>query len=121
MRQFPIYTTRGEWVALLLETGLIYNPQGDWIGWVDRSGQVYSTLGEYVGWLAKDFRVLRKREPPEPRPRQPIPPHDKKIQVPRSVPLPPLMSDLMYDTIDVFEDMPERLEPMDYDKVADID
>lgn len=121
MQQFPIYTSRGDWAALLLANGLLYNSQGEWIGWVDKSANVYSTLGLTVGWLAKDFRVLCRREITMPLTRYTPPAHEKRISVPRSVPLAPLMGDLPYDVADVFEEMPDRLSPMDFAQVADID
>jgi len=34
MQQTPIFTSSGEWVAMLVD-GMLYNVQGDWIGWVD--------------------------------------------------------------------------------------
>jgi hypothetical protein len=78
--------------------------------------------GDYVGWLARDFRVLRKRSLGEFVPHKP-PPHTPpaRITVPSNVPLPPLMAELSYDTIDVFDEMPEKLGPIDFDKAKDID
>lgn len=121
MAQFPIYTTKGDWVALLVD-GYLYNTRGEWIGWVDRESNVYATEGEFVGWLARDFRVLRKRStgefvPHKPPPRTP----PLKITAPASVPLPPMMAELGYDTVDVFDEMPEKLSPIDFDKAKDID
>lgn len=118
---FPIYTTKGDWVALLVN-GYLYNTRGEWIGWVDRESNVYAIDGAYVGWLARDFRVLRKRAmgefvPHKPPPRTP----PLKIELPVSVPLPPMMAELSYDTKDVFDEMPERLSPIDFDKAKDID
>ena len=40
---------------------------------------------------------------------------------PLNVPLPPMMGDLTYDTIDVFEEASHRLDPMDMDLVQDIE
>ncbi len=118
---FPIYTTKGEWVALLVD-GYLYNTRGEWIGWVDRESSVYSVEGDYVGWLARDFRVLRKRSLGEHVPHK-LPPRTPaaRISVPASVPLPPLMAELSYDTKDVFDEMPEKLSPIDFDKAKDID
>ena len=119
--QFFIYTTRGEWVALLVDAYL-YNTRGEWIGWVDRESRVFSAEGYYLGWLNRDFRVLRKRviedTPPfKLPPRQPT----GRITIPANSPLPPLMGDITYDTIDVFDEMPEKLSPRDMDKAKDID
>jgi len=42
--------------------------------------------------------------------------------MPSAAPLPPLMSELSYDTVDVFDEMPERLHTLDADPAAkDID
>jgi len=35
--------------------------------------------------------------------------------------LAPLMAELTYDTKDVFDEMPEKLSPIDFDKAKDID
>jgi hypothetical protein len=120
-KSFPIYTTKGDWVALLVDNYL-YNTRGEWIGWIDRESNVYAIDGAYVGWLARDFRVLRKRAMGEFVPHK-HPPHTptRKIEMPVSVPLPPMMAELSYDTKDVFDEMPERLSPIDFDKAQDID
>lgn len=116
----PIYTTRGDWAAMLVGP-FLYNPQGEWIGWVDQARLVWSVRGDYVGWLSKDFRVLRKRDITELYPRRTPPPRQPRLKMPARVPFAPLMADLTFDTIDVFEDDPDRLDPGDMDKVADID
>jgi hypothetical protein len=121
MSQHPLYTTKGEWVAMLMD-GFLYNTRGEWIGWVDQDSNVYSIEGEYVGWLNRDFRVLRKRSLGEVVPHKPPPqPSALRVTMPSSVPLPPLMAELTYDTKDVFDEMPEKLSPMDFDKAQDID
>jgi hypothetical protein len=103
---------------MLVETHL-YNPKGEWIGWLSRDGNIYSVVGLYVGWLSRDFRILRKRaldSPPPPRQPPARPP--LKIQLPTTAPLPPLMSDLPYDTIDVCDDAADRLHTVDDDPDA---
>jgi hypothetical protein len=122
MAQYPLYTTRGDWVGMLVDSNL-YSTQGEWIGWVNPGGIVFSVVGEYIGWLSKDFRVLRKRDIVETIPRRAPPARPAlKIRMPSSAPLAPLMPDLTYDTIDVFEEMPERLHTIDADPSAkDID
>jgi 4-fold beta-flower domain-containing protein len=121
MSQFPLYSSRGEWKGMLVDH-LIYNPQGEWIGWVDQERRVFSVAGEYVGWLNKDFRVLRRRviERPVPRRSPPARPPERR-RMPANVPLAPLMAELTFDTIDVFEDAPELLSPLDLDHMPDID
>ena len=118
--QFPIYTTRGDWAAMLVGRYL-YNPHGDYIGWVESDGQVYSVRGEYAGWLSRDFRILCHRDTTELKPRRPPPPARPRLEMPTTVPLPPLMAELTFDTIDLFEDAPRRLDPYDMDQVQDID
>ena len=113
MKLIPLYSTTGDWAGLFHE-GHIFNNVGEWIGFVaPGTNQVYSVRGEYVGWLSNDFRVLRKRAIDELAPRLSPPPRPPKLTVPASVPLPPLMSDLTYDTIDVFDEMPDRLHTSD--------
>ncbi len=118
--QFPIYTTSGDWAAMLIGRYL-YATTGEWIGWVDAEGLVFSGHGEYVGWLARDFRVLRKREGGPDHPRRDPPPRQPRIKLPASVALPPMMAGLGYDTLDVFEEAGYRLDPTDMDQVQDID
>lgn len=119
MALHPIYTSRGEHIAYF-EKGYILNVGGEWIGFVDtRNGYVYSVLGEYVGYVNKDGRILRKRSMDEVMPRMSPPPPPARPQLPASVPLAPLMSDLTYDTIDVFEEMPDRLHTMDSGELKD--
>jgi len=122
MAQNPLYTSRGDWVATLIDSYL-YNTQGEWIGWVNPGGVVFSVVGEYIGWLSKDFRVLRKRDIVETIPRRAPPTRPVlKVRLPSSAPLAPLMAELTYDTIDVLEEMPERLHTLDADPSAkDID
>ena len=113
MKLHAVYASNGEWAALFSE-GHLYNLAGDWIGWVEPGGdQVYSVRGEYVGWLSDDFRILRKRSVDALASRRTPPPRPARIPVPASVPLAPLLRELTYDTIDVFEDMPERLHTVD--------
>ncbi len=119
MALHPIYTSRGEHIAYF-DNGYLYNVVGEWIGFVDtRNGYVYSVLGEYVGYVNKDGRILRKRAMDEIVPKLSPPPPPNRPQLPSSVPLAPLMSDLTYDTVDVFEEMPERLHTMDSGELKD--
>jgi hypothetical protein len=99
----------------------LYNTAGDWIGWVDPQGLVFSARGEYVGWLARDFRILRKREADPAHAHREPPPAPPPERMPLTVPLPPLMAGISYDTLDVFEEAAYRLDPMDMDQVQDID
>jgi hypothetical protein len=120
MEPMPIYTTHGDWAAMLLNH-MLYSPTGDWIGWVDLESKVWSVHGEYVGWLNADRRILRKREGNPIYPRRVPPPAPPRQRFPPNVALPPLMADLKHDTLDVFEDMPERIDPADMNDVPDMD
>jgi hypothetical protein len=49
----------------------------------------------------------------EDMPKRTPPAAPKRLMPPTSVPLPPLLGDLTFDTIDVLEEMPERLHTID--------
>jgi hypothetical protein len=108
----PIFTTRGD-VEAFLAYPYIFNRNGEWIGWVTRDREVYSLLGVYVGYLSNDPRILRKRALDESKPRLNPPSAPPRLRVPPTTPLPRMMSELGYDTIDVFEEMPELLHTAD--------
>jgi hypothetical protein len=99
-----IYSTNGEWVALLYD-GQLYDTLGEWIAWLD-GREVYTRDGEYVGFLSDDGRVLRERVRRR-RVVRPAPPAPPKIRPPASVPLPPLFAELPWKLVDVFEEDPE--------------
>lgn len=115
--QSPLYTSRGDSAGMFVD-GYLYDMLGEWIGWTDNQGQVFSVTGEYVGWLSKDFRVLRKRVIDFTIPRRSPPPRPAKLKIPPTMPLAPLMSELNHDTIDVLDEMPERLYTLDADPSA---
>ena len=46
--QFPIYTTAGDWVAMLIGR-YIYNTSGEWIGWVDAEGVPHEQVFDVAG------------------------------------------------------------------------
>jgi hypothetical protein len=110
----PIYSTAGDWVALLDEDeegGRLYDTCGEWIAWLvhteGKEGQeVYTRDGEYVGFLSNDGRVLRERIRKQ-RPLRSAPPATPKISPPATVPLPPLFAELPWNQVDVFEEEPE--------------
>ena len=108
----PIYTTSGD-TGGFLNFPYIYNQLGDWIGWVTKENQVYSVYGRYVGWLNKDHRILRRRAESFHKPDLQPPPSPPRMLPPATVPLPPLMAELKYETVDVLEDMPELLPGQD--------
>ncbi len=109
----PIYTTRGEHAAYY-ENGYLFNPVGEWIGFVDvQTASVFAIDGEYVGYMKHDGRILRKRALEERVERREPPPRPPRPALPATVPLPPMFSELSYDTVDIFEEMPERLHTAD--------
>ena len=111
-RIIPIYTTSGD-VGAYLVYPFIFNTLGEWVGWVTKKRHVYSVMGTYVGWLSDDPRILRKRGYDYSKPRLDPPPHPGRIQVPASVPLPPLMPEVTYSTVDVLEEEDYKLRPID--------
>ncbi len=114
MKLIPLYTSHGDWAGIFYQ-GNLFNQSGEWVGWVlPGTNQVYSVVGDYIGWLSNDFRVLRKRATSNLIPRRPPPPTPPRIKVPPSVPLAPLLADLRFDVVDVFEEMPERLHTLDF-------
>jgi len=111
-RPIPIYSTPGDWVALMVFPH-IYNTGGEWIGWVTVKRDVYDVDGFYVGWLSKDPRVLRKRVLEKEKTRRTPPPAPGKVRPPATVPLPPMMAELPFSIIDVMDEEPERLHTTD--------
>ena len=118
-RPIPIYTTKGDYEAFLLYP-MIYNLGGEWIGFVTTSREVYDVRGTYVGWLSDDPRILRKRsynfDMPKLTPPQ-LP--DGRVPVPARAPLPPMMPELGYDTIDVLQEDPDLLPTRDSGEFRD--
>jgi hypothetical protein len=108
----PIYTSRGDAAAYLVYPHL-YNRNGEWIGWVSPTRDIYSVLGHYVGTLSDDPRILRKRVTGVLKPRVNPPPPPQKFIPPATVPLPPMMSELTFSTVDVLLEEPNRLHTLD--------
>jgi hypothetical protein len=108
----PIYTSRGDAEAFLVFPYL-YNRLGEWIGWVTVERQVYSVLGFYVGDLTADPRIIRKRVTSTFKPPKTPPDCPPRLAVPATIPLAPLMADLLFGVIDVLLEEPERLHTMD--------
>jgi hypothetical protein len=108
----PIYTTSGDTGGYLVYP-YIYNYIGEWIGFVTSKNQVYSVFGRYVGWLNKDNRILRRRADDFQKGNLQPPPSPPRFLPPANVPLPPLMAELKYETIDVLEEMPELMPRLD--------
>jgi hypothetical protein len=108
----PIYSTVGDVEAFLVYP-MVFNLLGEWIGWVTPKREVYSVYGDYVGWLSKDPRVLRKRTYNFDKPKLAPPQPPARIATGGSVPLPPMMAELTYDTIDVLQEQPELMPTLD--------
>ncbi len=111
-RLIPLYTTSGDAEAFLLYPYL-FNRTGEWIGFVTPTREVYSVLGEYVGMLTDERRIIRKRSTFTLKPRLTPPPRPPKVNLPATIPLPPMMSELNHSQIDVLLEMPERLHTLD--------
>jgi hypothetical protein len=120
-RPIPIYTTSGDPRAYLVYP-YIYNRNGNWIGWMTSDRQVYSVHGKHIGWLGDGPRILRKRAHDYTLPDRQPPAPPEHINVPTSVPLAPLMSEITYGTIDVLEEAPQLLPTLDdFTYVDDMD
>lgn len=111
-RIIPIYNSQGEAEVFLVFPHL-FNRNGDWIGWVTPQREVYSVLGYYVGTLTDDPRIVRKRADDALKPRLKPPLPQKRITIPASVPLAPLMKELTHSLVDVLSEEPERLHAVD--------
>jgi hypothetical protein len=70
-------------------------------------------IGLYVGTITNDRRIVRKRTTNTLKPRLQPPPPPKKIYLPATIPLAPLMGDLNNSLIDVLLEEPERLHTID--------
>jgi hypothetical protein len=108
----PIYTTRGD-IGAFLAYPYILNRVGEWIGWVTSERRVYSVHGHYVGYLDKGPRILRKTSESSAYPKRVPPKRPHAILLPASVPLAPMLPELMYGTVDVLEEAPELMPALD--------
>ncbi len=103
----PIYQSNGKVVAVV-HRGYLYNLEGYSIGFL-HGAKVYDLAGEYLGALSEDRRLLRARRSPG---RENIPPPPRSGQItgiPKQFPLAPMFAELPYQTIDLFEEYPDRL------------
>jgi hypothetical protein len=108
----PIYTSRGDAEAILVFPNL-FNRNGEWIGWVTAEREVYSVLGIYVGYLSPGPRILRKRSTSTLKAPVPPPPNPGRVYWPATIPLAPLMPEIMPYIIDVLYEEPDRLHTLD--------
>jgi hypothetical protein len=111
-RPIPIYTSKGDWAALMVYPHL-FNTIGEWVGWLTPERLVFDVDGVYVGWLTDEPRILRKRTIDGELPRRRPPPPPRKVRPPATVPLPPMMAELAFETIDILIEEPERLHTTD--------
>jgi hypothetical protein len=115
----PIFTTKGD-VGAFLAYPYLFSCEGDWIGWISSDRVIYSTHGNYVGWLADGPRILRKLADGYTRPRMDIiPPFTLKIITPALSPLPPMMAELTFGEMDVLQDRPDLLPPVDFGELRE--
>ncbi len=115
----PIFTTAGD-VGAFLAYPYIFSYEGDWIGWISPERIVYSVHGHYVGWLADGPRILRKLADGYTRPKiDVIPPFTLKIVPPASNPLAPMMSELTFGEMDVLQERPDLMPPVDFGELRD--
>lgn len=117
-KPIPIYTTSGDTGGFIIHP-YVYDRSGDWIGWVTSDNEVYSVYGNYVGWINKDNRILRRRADNFQRTDKVPPPAPSRLLPPATVPLPPMMAELKYETVDVLEEMPELMPRLDDFAVSD--
>ena len=101
-----IYSTDGDWVALLGDNRRhLYDIRGECIAWLDGK-EVYTRDGMYAGFLADDGRVLRERIRKQ-RPLCPVPPLPPRVKAPPRAPLPPFFAELPWNQVDVFDEDPD--------------
>ena len=108
----PIYSTSGDWAAML-SFPYLFNPVGEWIGWVTSDHDVFDVEGRYVGFLDDEPRILRRRLDEYRIPRRDPPSAPSRITTPALVPLPPFFRELPFEVIDVIDEDPDRLHPID--------
>lgn len=111
-KKIPVYTTFGEFSAFMMYP-FLFDPQGEWIGWISKDRSVFSVAGLYAGWLIDGPRVVRKRVNGSVPVTVPISPPSIRPHPPATIPLPPLMSELPWNLIDVLDEQPERLHTTD--------
>ena len=103
----PIYRSDGAWVGVYQE-GHLFTIDGDWIGFVI-GREAFDPQGQYIGFVSDDHRLLRKRTVGEARARKESPPPPSSPRLPTHMPLAPLMRELPFHIIDVFEEYGDRL------------
>lgn len=103
----PIYRSDGAWVGVY-QDGHVFTIDGEWIGFVI-GRELFDPQGHYIGFISDDRRLLRKRMDSETRTRKESPPPPARPSLPAHMPLAPLMRELPFHIIDVFEEYGDRL------------
>lgn len=108
----PLYTSKGD-AEVFLVFPYLFNRLGEWVGWTTPDNEVYSVLGFYVGYISHDKRILSKRFLDERRPKLTPPPPPQRVMPPATIPLAPMMSELLYSTVDILLEDPDKLHTLD--------
>jgi len=108
----PLYTTKGD-AEVFLVFPYLFNRLGEWVGWVTSNKDVYSILGFYVGYISDDKRILCKRFTEERKPNLTPPSPPQRVMPPATIPLAPMVSELLYSTVDILLEEPEKLHTLD--------
>ncbi len=109
----PLYTTLGDLEAYYYN-GHLFNLNAEWIGFViPQTANVYSVLGYYVGRITQRGRILRRRTLETRALKQAVPPAPSKPRLPATAPLAPMFSEIDFGTVDVLDEMRDRLHPPD--------
>jgi hypothetical protein len=102
-----IFDSRGDWHATKFGEYL-YSSRGEYIGWVEgTANDVFKRDGEWIGRLSKDGRILRKRSERRRELNPSLRKEPTKPKLPPRTPLPPMMSDLDFGTVDVLDEEPD--------------
>lgn len=101
-----IFDTRGEWHATRIGDA-VFDTRGEYVAYIKPDG-VYKRDGEWLGRLIKDGRIVRKRTEVR-RELEPNPPErpGKPENLPARAPLPPMVAELDFSTIDVLDEDPD--------------
>lgn len=100
-----VFDTHGDWHATKIGTAL-YSSRGEYVAYLEGE-DVYKRDGEWIGRLSKDGRILRKRAERRRELQTPPPAPTKPDKLPARPPLPPMMAELDFSTIDVLDEDPD--------------
>lgn len=108
----PLYNTKGD-AEVFMVFPYLHNRLGEWVGWVTSNKDVYSVLGYYIGYISNDKRILCQRFSDERIPKLTPPPPPERVMPPATIPLAPMMSELLYSTVDILLEEPDKLHTLD--------